>query len=59
MRHAIHPHRISFLITLLGLALATIGGTCVVVEEEGFPGPYEEPGENEEVMLEQEEEAME
>jgi hypothetical protein len=55
MRHAIYPHRISFLIALLGLALATIGGTCVVVEE----GPYEEPGENEEVMLEQEDEAME
>lgn len=55
MHHAIYPHRVSFLIMLLGLALATVGGTRVVVEE----GPYEEPGENEEVMLEQEEEAME
>jgi hypothetical protein len=55
MRHAIYAHPISLLITLFGLALATIGGTCVVVEE----GSYAEPGENEEVMLEQEQEAME
>lgn len=58
MLQTISAHRILLLITLLGLALATVGGTCVVVEE-GIPGPYAEPGENEEVMLEQEQEAME
>jgi hypothetical protein len=39
---------------LLALALVTIGaGSCVVVEE-GPPGAFEGPGENEEAMEEQE-----
>jgi hypothetical protein len=49
-------HRASVLIVLLALTSATLGsGTCVVVEE----GPYGmEPGENAEIMEEQEEEVM-
>jgi hypothetical protein len=49
-------HRASVFIGLLALASVTLGsGTCVVVEE----GPYGmEPGENEEMMEEQEEEVM-
>jgi hypothetical protein len=58
MLQTIAAHRIFLLIILLGLAFATVGGTCVVAEE-GVPGAYADPGENEEVMLEQEQEAME
>jgi hypothetical protein len=49
-------HRAALFVVLLALVFVTIGsGTCVVVEE----GPYGmEPGENAEVMEEQEEEVM-
>ena len=40
-------------IGLLALALGVLGGTCVVVEE-GPPGSFDGPGENEEEILEQE-----
>jgi hypothetical protein len=48
--------RASVFIVLLALASVTLGsGTCVVVEE----NPYGmEPGENAEIMKEQEEEVM-
>jgi hypothetical protein len=51
--------RAAKLVLLLSLASLTIGsGTCVVVEE-GPYGTFEEPGENEERMEEQEIEVME
>lgn len=50
------PSRIALLLSLLGLALGTVGGTCVVVEE--GPDLYEEPGENAEEMERQEVEVM-
>ena len=46
--------RFGLFLCLLALALVTMGsGTCVVVEE-GPPGAFEGPGENEEAMEEQE-----
>jgi len=49
----IELNRVALRLGLLLVACGTLGGKCVVVEE----GPYGmEPGENEEVMLEQEEE---
>ena len=51
--------RIALAIGLLTLAFVTLGsGTCVVVEE-GPPGAYDGPGENEEQMEEVELDAME
>lgn len=58
MLESIPTHRILLLIALLGLVFTTSGGTCVVVEE-GMPGALDGPGENEEVMRQQEEEVME
>lgn len=46
--------RISRLLALLAIALCTMGGTCVVVEE-GPDGYYDDMGNNEEAMIEQEE----
>ena len=43
---------------LIVLAGLTLGGTCVVVEE-GPPGAFEGPGNNEEAMQEQEREILE
>jgi hypothetical protein len=43
--------------SLLGIATGAIGTTCVVVEE-GPPGAWDGPGENVEVMEEQEEEIV-
>lgn len=52
-------HRIALLCALLALAFLTIGsGTCVIVEE-GPPGAFDGPGENEERMEEEEIEVME
>jgi hypothetical protein len=52
-------NRVAKLIALLALVSVSIGsGTCVVVEE-GPYGTLEGPGENEEVMREQEVEVME
>ncbi|MBW1886533.1 MAG: hypothetical protein JRJ58_23610 [Deltaproteobacteria bacterium] len=45
----IRRNRIALLMSLLGIASGTLGGTCVVIEE----GP---PGDNMEEMEEQEEE---
>jgi hypothetical protein len=52
-------NRTAQLVGLLALAFVTIGsGTCIVVEE-GPPGTWEGPGENAEIMEEQEYEVME
>ena len=55
MPHSNHPHRIALLIALLGLGVATLGSTCVVIEE-GPYGGYEDPGINADEMEQQEEE---
>lgn len=49
--------QIGLLAGLLGIALGTVGSTCVIVEE--GPGPYEEPGINDETLYEHEEEIVE
>ncbi len=54
----IRRNRIALLMSLLGIASGAFGGTCVVVEENPY-GAYEEPGNNIEVMEEQEEDALE
>ena len=54
MARANHSKRFALSLILAALAFVTIGaGTCVVVEE-GPPGAFEGPGENEEAMEEQE-----
>jgi hypothetical protein len=54
MSRPIRSSRFGLFLCLLALAFVTIGsGTCVVVEE-GPPGAFEGPGENEEAMEEQE-----
>jgi hypothetical protein len=51
--------RAAMFVVLLALVFVTIGsGTCVVVEA-GPPGAFEGPGENEELMEEADEQAME
>ena len=51
--------RAALLIGFLALVFVTTGsGTCVVVEE-GPPGTWEGPGENEEIMEEQEGDVIE
>lgn len=51
--------RMAVRLALMLVACATIGSTCVIVEE-GPPGstPFPEPSENEEVMEEQQEEII-
>ena len=52
-------HRAALFFVLLALVFVTIGsGTCVVIEE-GPPGSFEGPGENQELMDEADEQAME